>query len=456
MITPYSRPVTPPRSRRTQRLGVESSGFSQQDFELGNSTIAGSRLRSLSNSSRHTGAAISSPQPLSAERLRIDVGECVAVTSASDCAEVKNESLELCILPSVQTSKPPTSEVTEIKMVRRRSFQQNTSEKLLQRADSCSTLVRRATFADGETSLNDPRTISDPCASPARVKRSTSVGRPPLRRVKTVDDSLSLNRANDNKRLSRRSCPKTKDEMDVLKMEALEALVLSSCTSGKPMAEILDNLTRHVLKQHGTNAFTASHIAYAEAKVAEESKEEGADFQRVGAVLKALRYMAELSGIQFSDVVGQILWRNRRADSLREKPRRKEAVDDVSWVVDCAEDPNVAGEVLKALDDVFDVLEGGTKGKGISAKAWHRAAKFVEANPVLKRRVRLTDVDRLWHAATHKPLSDPQTSISRRAFKELLLTWCDAMEVHPWMVFVAVGSHACDAPHFETSQKITQ
>lgn len=428
--------------------------FAQQDLDLENSTRSQSRIRSLSSCSGQRGVPVSSPQPLSARRHSVDVREGVASSCVSDCAELKNATRELFLLPPVQVSKPLTPEGTGGKIVRRRGFQEKRLEKTPSIGDSSPALIRRATIADGETSLRRRRTVGDRDTSPACVQRTTSSGKLPLRRVKSVEDALSLQRTNESKRPSRRSSLKSKDEINTTKIAALEAFLLSTDMSSKPMAETLDSLTRHVLKHHGTKAFTTAHIAHAEAKLAEESKEKGLEFDLVDAVIKGLGYMAEASGILFSEAVGQILWRNRRAESLREKQRSKDAVDDLSWVADCAEDPDVAGDVLKALDDVFDMFEVSHNGKGINVKAWQRVTKFVEANPVLKRRVKLTDVDRLWHAATHKPPADPQISISRRAFKELLLTWCEAMGVHPWMVFVAVGSHANDADYSDTSQKM--
>jgi hypothetical protein len=221
----------------------------------------------------------------------------------------------------------------------------------------------------------------------------------------------------------------------------MKSLVASDVSGRKTLAEHVERLTRNILQHHGTKAFTEDHVARAVERIHKERLE----LERVDAVMQALQYMAEAVNLSFSEVIGQILWRHKQTMALREKPRHKEAAEDVSWAVNCAGDEAAGSDVLKAVDDVFDMLEAGQKGKGIGNKAWSRVVKFVEANPVLKRKVNLCDVDRLWYAATHKPhMETPLKEIGRNAFKELLLNWCEAMGCHPWMVFIAVGSHVND------------
>jgi hypothetical protein len=326
--------------------------------------------------------------------------------------------------------------------------------------ESSPALLRRTTIADGEACLflrNSVNSVGELVRRKLleQDNSSASAGKIPLRRGKTVEDATSSQKASEDKQPSQRSSVKTKEDMYLAKVEALRALV-ASMDAGTTLAEILHQLTRHVLKHQGTSAFTAEHVARAHMFVLEAAKEKGMDFERTDAVMMALTKLSEEVDMDLSDILGQILWRNRRAESLREKQRRRETVEDVSWAAAGTDDPDVSSDVLKSLDDVFDMFEAGQKGRGLSVKAWQRVAKFVQANPVLRRRVNLTDVDRLWYAATHKPGMEVQVSIGRRAFKELLLTWCEAMNVHPWMVFVAVGSHANDWECSESWQKIVR
>jgi len=275
-----------------------------------------------------------------------------------------------------------------------------------------------------------------------------------LRRVRTIEGVPAPSGGNYKdtvtKTVKRRASLKTKEDCETAKLEALRTLVesVASLNSTDGVAELLDLLTRHVLRNVGTKAFTKEDTQRGASLVETENLE------KVDAVLQALKHMASVVHMCFQEVVGQILWRHRRWDALKEKAH-KDAAEDIAWTVmgGIGEDPDVGSDVLNAVDAVFKKLSAESGHGGFGFRSWVKVGRFVNANPVLSRKVMQTDLDRLWYAKTHQMgFSAACATITKKDFRDLLMTWCEAMGVHPWMVFMSVGCHTLDVTASTSSE----
>lgn len=234
-------------------------------------------------------------------------------------------------------------------------------------------------------------------------------------------------------------------DYEAAQLEALDALVLS-LDANKTLLDLSRCVCRHVLTHLGVPAFTVEKCKLALAAALQENgleqepaKEEAAQL-RVELIVQALRSMSGGSSMVFVDVVGQVLWRQRKTDVLQKKKRR-EVTDDLSWVMPGGIDDNgkQAGQ-LQVVDEVFDMF--CTESGRMNNQGWRQIVQLVANSPCLADRLNLSDVDRLWYAQTRGASKEILRDISLSHFKALLLALGEAMRVHPWMVFLAVGSYS--------------
>jgi len=171
-----------------------------------------------------------------------------------------------------------------------------------------------------------------------------------------------------------------------------------------------------------------------------------------GLVAIVVRALQKQSQVEIGDIIGQILWRHRNADSLQDR-RFKKVAEKIEWAV--AEDPNAAPHMIELVDRVFHELTTTAEGR-MTSQMWRKVAAFIQANPILNERLRRSDVDRLYYCATHHRGQARSDGISRRTFKSLLVQLASCMEVPPYMVMLAVGSHSeraeCRAVNFQDDQ----
>eukprot|EP00747_Dinoflagellata_sp_TGD_P140395 gnl/TRDRNA2_/TRDRNA2_176007_c0_seq1.p1 gnl/TRDRNA2_/TRDRNA2_176007_c0~~gnl/TRDRNA2_/TRDRNA2_176007_c0_seq1.p1 ORF type:complete len:442 (-),score=48.49 gnl/TRDRNA2_/TRDRNA2_176007_c0_seq1:464-1789(-) len=218
-------------------------------------------------------------------------------------------------------------------------------------------------------------------------------------------------------------------------LDALKSLVKSTMGDRK-LGELIKVLLRHVVKHSGTGAFTEDQISRAVEEVLSVEQTMGSDKQghlhMYSHVVSVLRILAECSQMCLSDILGQILAHQR--GNLKHSQHRKIA-DDMSWVgAESRGDDIFAGP----LDEVFEQLS--SKGR-MRFRKWQEAIHLVEKNPVLRSRVKPHVADIIFWGETHRG-ADVRADIDRWEFQHLLLKLADAMDVHPSMVFMAVGCHA--------------
>lgn len=197
-------------------------------------------------------------------------------------------------------------------------------------------------------------------------------------------------------------------------------------------------LLRHVVKQCGNGAFSQDLISNAVEEVLTGEQAMGSSKEShllmYTQVVSALRILADGSHMCLSDILGQILSQHR--SNLKHSQHRKTA-DDMSWVG--AESSRDDEDLFSGpLDDVFRELS--SKGR-MRFRTWQQAVHLVEKNPVLRSRVKPNIADILFWGETHHG-ADVRSDIDRWEFGHLLLKLANDMEVHPSMVFMAVGCNA--------------
>lgn len=154
----------------------------------------------------------------------------------------------------------------------------------------------------------------------------------------------------------------------------------------------------------------------------------------VAIVVRALQKQSQ---VEIGDIIGQILWRHRNAESLQDR-RFKKVAEKIEWTV--AEDPNAAPHMIELVDSVFRDLTATAEGR-MTSQMWRKVAAMIQANPILNTRLRRSDIDRLYYGATHQRGQARSDGINRRTFKSLLVQLASCMDVPPYMVMLAVGSH---------------
>lgn len=294
-------------------------------------------------------------------------------------------------------------------------------------------------------SFDNEGSIGQSNSLPSSTTRSASLPKlPKIGSLASLRSSSKTRRKTSDEGSSGRK-RRVKDN-ESAQVEALKAVV-ADLDIGKPLGDLLCGVSRHVLTHLGTRAFTVEQRKLAMDKVLQQNGlteeptvEEGAQ-ERIEFVVQALRAVSEQSSMSFADVVGQVLWRNRRSDALQKK-KHKDAVEDLSWVMPGGADENDSQyEKLQVVDDVFSML-CGENGR-MNSKGWQKIVRLVGNSPVLAARMNLSDVDRLWYTCTRTSSSQEiLRDVSLHDFKGLLLSLGETMKVHPWMLFLEVASKA--------------
>jgi len=242
--------------------------------------------------------------------------------------------------------------------------------------------------------------------------------------------------------------------MESAKVLALEALVESKWKDG---VSSVSNLLRSVLhgcllSPSGWRLFPDIVIARLLPKVLHNKHDDEAAYQSqvdletsVALVLRVLHQAAEMLGSSFNDVAGQVLWRNRRASVLQNRTHQA-VVDDLSWAFSSS---SSAGDEVEASDlseDIRHYFSGLTSGrKGcMSHQEWQQVVALLTKNPILKSRVKASEVEHIFVAAERKNAQN-SGGIRFKVFKKLLLQLAESIHVHPWIVVFALGAHAQQA-----------
>lgn len=200
---------------------------------------------------------------------------------------------------------------------------------------------------------------------------------------------------------------------------------------------------RHVLKKDGTRAFATQLVETKAQEImrrgcvrAEGEKDDDPLLRATALVVKLCRSLIESSSIMtLTELVGQILWRQRR--SLKHSKHRRIA-ESTLWL----EDKSVPYDVVQMVNEVYKHLTQEDGGE-MKSKHWHRAVSLICRNPVIGGRVKLSDVDRLFYCETHQgTTTSAHPSITSVEFRLLLLQLAEASGVHPINLFVACGCHA--------------
>ncbi|CAE8717754.1 unnamed protein product [Polarella glacialis] len=150
-----------------------------------------------------------------------------------------------------------------------------------------------------------------------------------------------------------------------------------------------------------------------------------------------LKSLAHTSGMSLGDILGQLLWKQRRSEPLQ-SGALKATVENPAWV-----DLESNGANVGLTEEVFRALTAADGGR-MSRVQWLGVVRMVQRNPLLRQRVRHGDADRLFHSITSrsKEKDEDRRTVSLDQFMTLLLMLVETTATHPWMIFLAVGCHA--------------
>lgn len=238
------------------------------------------------------------------------------------------------------------------------------------------------------------------------------------------------------------------------RIAALEALI-EAMGPGTPLLELVGRLMKDVVLSNGETAFSQADVADAVFQVQQSSMCSSEDTtdrsarsssrssrssgrSQAGAAsasaLKAIRIMAEASPLGFDEAFGQLIWRHRRSEALQGRCHRR-VVDDLDWATEGG--VKAGPGVAEAVEKVF---RRWAKEGRMDATRWRKVVQLLEANPVLKARMRHEDPDRLFWSETHQ-CGQVQRCITLPQFRSLLAQLAECWQVHPFVIFNAVGSH---------------
>jgi len=163
-------------------------------------------------------------------------------------------------------------------------------------------------------------------------------------------------------------------------------------------------------------------------------------------ILDVVRRLEKRTSMPVSDTLGQLLWQNRDVPSLREGAHRQ-LVEDLSWVVDpehCSSDSGPS--VLDLTMVVFRELTAEDSGR-MKWRTWLKVVEYIKRNPLLTNRINRNDADRIFHAEAMREVrgghsQDQGISVGSHGFMGLIMKTAEIIEMHPFVLFLAVGCHA--------------
>jgi len=134
----------------------------------------------------------------------------------------------------------------------------------------------------------------------------------------------------------------------------------------------------------------------------------------------------------FSNLVGQVIWRHRTAESLRPHTI---VVENLRWITFA---PGFEEDVMEGCNAVFRILSGSDTAR-VQLSQFRKVVEMIASNPELRVRVRRCDPVR---ACYGDALSNTTNGLTRKQFKLMLMKTADLMGVHPIVLFQEMASQA--------------
>jgi len=150
-------------------------------------------------------------------------------------------------------------------------------------------------------------------------------------------------------------------------------------------------------------------------------------------LVRVVRALAKGSGVTFSSLASQLLWRNRRSKALQH-PQFRRVVRDLAWLASSDNDPR------EPVEEVFRFYCSSEGGR-MRGRQWQKVVQLIWRNPVLQGHVKLCDADRLFYSQCVRG-KEAGREINVSEFKELLFELAESSGVNPSIIFISVGSHA--------------
>lgn len=161
-------------------------------------------------------------------------------------------------------------------------------------------------------------------------------------------------------------------------------------------------------------------------------------------LLEVLWRLGKTSGCALSDVLGQVLFKFRGAEPVRNSEIYQTVAADISWLGSRGGDD---GAHMDIVDTFFDRLTASDRHR-LTWKLWSKVVALMTANPLISSKcVPRREFDRLFYQEVRRQRAPDEgfqwvNSLDRLGFSRLLLQLADATKIHPKVLFLIIGSHA--------------
>jgi len=249
-----------------------------------------------------------------------------------------------------------------------------------------------------------------------------------------------------------------------LQVQAFKALA-TYAASKKSLEGIMCSLCFHVCKHDGKKAFNKDDLVQAvnfvlsggdcenfasdmpqdvlAADWAEREPEKSAG----PLSLQVLRVLSDRRDVCLEDVIGQILWRFRKAEVFQDDDHMRMAAKDLSWIdsTAAAQMPQIGKKPNEVVEAVF--REHAQENGRMNERSFMKVMDFTFRSYVTDDNgVRIyqgkqcsfkrTDCNHFFFAQAHQ---NGNRDVSCSGFKTLLLNMAERMEIHPTWLFMSIG-----------------
>lgn len=249
--------------------------------------------------------------------------------------------------------------------------------------------------------------------------------------------ALDLNSEADLRRRLRRATSESAGDAPLL---ALKALAEFLTRPGQSSLELANILLDSVILPNGEKAFLQESVEEA-ARRCQKNFVRGTQYNVVFVAINIIEILAKNANTSFDHVVGQILWRHRRAKVLQD-PTHRAAMEEFSWAeADRSFSPGL--KKVGHLERIFRMCAQGEQGGTMRLSRWRDIVCIIAKNPILAGRLkggqtRMTEHMYAGIQQQHREI----VGINCQEFKRLIVLLAENMNVHPSIVVLTVMSHA--------------
>lgn len=162
--------------------------------------------------------------------------------------------------------------------------------------------------------------------------------------------------------------------------------------------------------------------------------------QRTALLVETMADLSQEAKVNYSDVVGQVLWKFRGSEPVRKSEFFLEVAEDLSWLVQKQD-----GEMELYAEMARSFFKEVTRdsGKRMSWRQWVKVGQIFQKHPLVGEAIAARDLDRLFYQETRRQMcGDKGHTIGKSGFLRVLTLLAEIAKTHPKVLFLTLGSHA--------------